>query len=288
MPLPEPRRWDGTGLRVGGPRPLLMGIVNVTPDSFSDGGRHDTTEAAVRHGVRLAEEGADILDTGGESTRPGSHPVTERVELQRTVDVVRRLCREVDIPVSIDTTKSRVAEACVEAGATIINDISGLTFDPQMPSAAAAAGVGVVCMHTLGRPATMQDEIRYPADDVVTAVVDSLSDRLRQLTDAGIPADRVVLDPGIGFGKTARHNVALLQAIPRLREIGRPLLIGHSRKRFIGKILGRDVDERLAGTIGVTIAAAAAGAELIRVHDVAANRDALDAFFAVSPSPGNS
>ena len=263
-----------------GAGPKLMGIVNVTPDSFSDGGRLLDVEAAVAHALQLEREGADFLDVGGESTRPGAAPVAFEEERRRVVPVVAELARRTSLPISVDTTKGEVARLALEAGATIVNDISGLTFDPRMPDVCRDAGAGVVCMHIQGTPQTMQQDPRY--EDVVREIVEYFERRLAALDAAGIPAARVVLDPGIGFGKTAQHNIEILSSIARFRGLGRPVLIGHSRKRFLTKILGRTVDERTAGTIGVSIALAQLHADILRVHDSAAVKDALRAWQAIS------
>ena len=274
-----PNRWTVAGRDTDfGPTPRIFGILNVTPDSFSDGGQHDAVDTAVAHAKRLLAEGADVIDVGGESTRPGATPVEEAEELRRTVNVVRAVAATGAV-VSIDTTKAAVAEACLNAGATVLNDISGLTFDPRMPEVAAASDCGVVCMHIRGTPQTMQNEPRY--DDVVSEVRDWLLCRVEALGRVGVAAERIALDPGVGFGKTAEHNVHLLRSIADLRAAGHAVLVGHSRKRFVGRIVGREVDERLAGTVGVSLAMAAAGVEMLRVHDVAANRDAITAFAAV-------
>ncbi|MGE5191911.1 MAG: dihydropteroate synthase [Deltaproteobacteria bacterium] len=261
------------------PRPWLMGIVNVTPDSFSDGGRFLESGAAVEHALRLVEDGAQIIDVGGESTRPGALPVPYEDELQRVVPVVAQLAKQSGVLISIDTTKAAVARAALDAGAHIVNDISGLTFDPAMPAVCAAAGAGVVCMHIRGTPQTMQDDPRY--DDVLADVCRFLQDRLTALELMGIARERVVLDPGIGFGKTAQHNLVLLRNIAQLRALGRPVCIGHSRKRFLKKLLKRPVDERFFGTIGVSVAVALQGADILRVHDVAATHDAIVACRAI-------
>lgn len=266
--------WDfGTGIR-------LMGIVNVTPDSFSDGGEFASPERAVAHALQLAADGADVLDIGGESTRPGSSPVSAAEELDRVAPVIEQLRPQTTVPISIDTTKAVVAREALRLGAEIVNDISGLTFDPDMPAVCAEFEAGVICMHIQGTPATMQVDPRY--DDVVSEVADWLQARLIALEQAGIDPARVMLDPGIGFGKTAEHNLQLMQHLPRLKQLGRPILVGHSRKRFLGKILGRTVDERQAGTIGVSVALAARGADLLRVHDVRAIRDALVAWQTIA------
>ncbi len=259
--------------------PWLMGILNVTPDSFSDGGSYAAVSDAVERAVQMVAQGAKIIDIGGESTRPGATPVAVEDELQRVVDVVRGVTTACDAVVSIDTMKARVARAAVEAGATVVNDVSGLEADPDMVATCAELGVAVVCMHMQGTPQTMQDDPTY--EDVVEEVAEYLARRLESLETAGIPADRVVLDPGIGFGKTASHNLSLLSSIERLRKIGRPILVGHSRKRFLSRLLGRDVDERTAGTVGVSLGLAEQGVDLLRVHDVAAVHDALVAWRSV-------
>ncbi|MBW3539880.1 MAG: dihydropteroate synthase [Planctomycetes bacterium] len=256
-----------------------MGIVNVTPDSFSDGGQFFEHGMAVDHALRLAADGADILDVGGESTRPHSLPVAPEEELRRVVEVVRGIVRQTNVPVSIDTTKAAVARAALDAGAVIVNDISGLTFDPEMIEVCRSGNAGVVCMHIQGTPLTMQDNPQYA--DVAREVCECLAERLRSLIAAGIDVERIVLDPGVGFGKTAAHNLALLSNIARLKALGRPVLVGHSRKGFLKKIVGRDVDERSAGTLAVSLALAAQGVDLLRVHDVRATRDALAAWHAV-------
>lgn len=264
--------------------PLLMGIVNVTPDSFSDGGEFLDPDAAVRHALQLVEDGADILDVGGESTRPGAEPVSVEEELRRVVPVVRGMAeglsrKQRNVLISIDTMKAEVARQAVEAGAAIVNDVSGLTFDPGMPAVCRETGVGVVCMHMRGTPQTMQDDPQY--DDVVTDICEFFRERLAALQAAGIPPERIVLDPGIGFGKTAAHNLQILSGIARFRALGRPVLIGHSRKRFLSRILGRDVEERTFATVGVSLALAAQHADVLRLHDVRATRDALVAFRTV-------
>lgn len=276
----ETRRW-----RFGqhdldlGNFPLLMGILNVTPDSFSDGGNFLATQSAVEHALKLLEDGADILDIGGESTRPGAEPVSQDEELRRVVGVIAQLRPQTDRLISIDTTKAGVARQALAAGADIVNDISGLTFEPDIVGVCAESGCGVICMHIRGTPQTMQDDPVY--DDVVADVCSFLSDRLTDLESRGVAPERVVTDPGIGFGKTAQHNVELLSNIAQLRALGRPVLIGHSRKRFLAKVLGRPVEERLAGTLGVAIAAASQSADIIRVHDVQQTKDALLAWHAI-------
>ncbi len=261
--------------------PLLMGILNVTPDSFSDGGRFHALDLAVEQGLQLQHDGADILDIGGESTRPGATAVDLDEELRRTIPVIQRLAREVRIPISIDTTKSEVARQALAAGAEIVNDISGLTFDPQMLEVCRTTDAGICVMHIQGTPQTMQLNPSY--NNVVTDVTEFLQQQVDRCLMAGIPAERMCIDPGIGFGKTAEHNLQLLHAVPQLQHsLQRPVLIGHSRKRFLARLLGREVDERLAGTIGVSIALAARGVDVLRIHDVQPIRDSLVAWQAVS------
>ena len=256
-----------------------MGIVNVTPDSFSDGGRFLDSARAIDHACALQEQGADILDIGGESTRPGATPVPLDEELRRVIPVIQGLAGRLHGLISIDTYKAVVARAAVAAGAAIINDISGLTFDPEMVSTCAACDAGVIVMHIQGTPQTMQQEPRYTS--VVDEILAYFEERLAALEAAGVSPERVALDPGIGFGKTAQHNLEILGNIARFRSLGRPVLIGHSRKRFLKKILDKPLDEDSAGTIGVSVALAEQGVDLLRVHDVAATRDALVAWNAV-------
>jgi dihydropteroate synthase len=279
--MPRQLEWQfGPHRRRLGEFPLLMGIVNVTPDSFSDGGRYLSDAAAVEHALQLAEEGADILDIGGESTRPGASPVSADEELRRVIPVIDRLRGQSRVPISIDTSKSEVARESLAAGATIVNDVSGLTFDPRIVEVCAASECGVVCMHIRGTPQTMQQDPRY--NDVVSEVARHLAERVAALSTSGIQPERIVVDPGIGFGKTAEHNLQLLSAIGRFRAPGRPVLIGHSRKSFLKKIIGRAIDELLSGTIGVAIAAAMQSVDVLRVHDVGPVRDALLAWHAVA------
>ncbi len=260
--------------------PGLMGIVNVTPDSFSDGGQFLAVDAAVEHGLNLAGQGAAVIDIGGESTRPGSEPVSVDEELRRVIPVIERLACRVSVPISIDTSKAEVARQALAVGAEIVNDISGLQFDPQMVDVCARTSAGVICMHIQGTPLTMQQAPAY--HDVVAELCAFFRERLSHLAMHGIPAVRVLLDPGVGFGKTADHNLQILSHIAEFHALGRPVLIGHSRKRFLKQLLGREVDERLAGGIGVSLALAAQGVELLRVHDVAAHRDALTAWRTIN------
>ena len=276
LELPHP----GGALR----RPLVMGIVNVTPDSFSDGGRHAQVDAAVAHGLRLAAEGADLLDVGGESTRPFSEPVPADEELRRVAEVVRRLAAESGLPVSIDTSKAAVAARAMDLGAEIINDVTGLEGDPAMVAVARDSAAAVCAMHMQGTPRTMQVEPRY--GDVVAEIHADLAARRDALVAAGIPPERICLDPGIGFGKTHDHNLALMAGAGRFLDLGVPILVGHSRKGFIGKALERSLGrpateaDRDAGTAGAACGLAAAGVQIVRVHAVGMVRTALDLFAA--------
>ncbi len=251
-----------------GSRTLLMGILNVTPDSFSDGGRYLDADRAVEHGLALIAEGADILDVGGESSRPGSMPVPEDEELRRVVPVVRALRERTGALISIDTTKASVARAAVEAGADIVNDISSFSADPLMAGTVAASGASVVIMHMKGTPKTMQEDPYY--DDVTAEVYSFLAGKIEEAEKAGIPAERVIVDPGIGFGKTIEHNLTLMRDQDVFLGFGRPLLMGFSRKAFIGRVLGVPAEERLEGTIAAAVLSVVRGAHILRVHDVGA------------------
>lgn len=258
-----------------------MGIVNVTPDSFSDGGRFLDPAVAVEHGLKLVAEGADLLDIGGESTRPGSEPVTEAEELARVLPVVRELAKRTPIPLSIDTAKAAVARACLDAGAVIVNDITGLTGDPAMPALCAEHGAGVVIMHMQGTPQTMQVDPRYA--NVTIDVRDYLANRITRLIEAGLHPESLTIDPGIGFGKTMPHNLELLANLHELRVLGCPIVLGVSRKGVIGTLIGRDRSERLAGSLAVAcFATAHRAADIWRVHDVAAHRDAAILYEAIA------
>jgi dihydropteroate synthase len=253
---------------------LIMGVVNVTPDSFSDGGLFLDADAAVEHGLRLTAEGADILDIGGESTRPGADPVGEDEELRRVVPVIERLVRSGQARLSIDTTKAAVARAALAAGASLVNDVSALRFDPAMAGLVAETGAGCCLMHMLGEPRTMQEDPRY--GDVVSDVKSFLEERLAFAVAEGVDEERVWLDPGIGFGKTVEHNLELLRRLDEIVAIGRPVVVGTSRKSFLGKLAGgRAQGERLPGTIATNVLALERGASVFRVHDVAQNADAL-------------
>ncbi len=260
-----------------------MGILNVTPDSFSDGGQFELVENAVARALQMEADGADIIDIGGESTRPGAEPVMLEEELRRTIPVIRELATRVRTPISIDTTKAEVARQALEAGAEIVNDISGLTFDPDMLEVCRLHDAGICLMHIQGTPQTMQQNPTYV--DVVQEVIDFLQQQVDRCLMAGILPERMCVDPGIGFGKTAEHNLQLLKSVSRLqRDLQRPVLIGHSRKRFLSKILGRSVDERESGTIGVSIALAEQGVDILRIHDVRSVRDAIVAWDMVRSS----
>ena len=265
-----------------GARTLLVGVVNVTPDSFSDGGLHLDAEAAVAHGLRLAEEGADLLDVGGESTRPGAEPVPADDEIARVVPVIERLAgRLPDMPVSVDTRKPEVARAALAAGASIVNDV-GAGTEPGMFGAVRETGAGMVLMHMRGEPRTMQAEPRYI--DVVVEVTAYLRERLEVAAAAGIERERLCADPGIGFGKDLGHNLELLRAVGRMRAaLEVPLLVGPSRKRFIGSLTGADDPaDRVEGTAGAVAWCAAQGADLVRVHDVRAMRRVVQVVDAIA------
>jgi dihydropteroate synthase len=268
-----------------GPLPLLMGIVNVTPDSFSDGGRFLDSGAAVEHGLRLVAEGADLLDVGGESTRPGAAPVDAQEELRRVMPVIEHLNQKTDVPLSIDTSKASVARRAIDAGAQIINDVTALAGDPDMIPLAVETGCGVCAMHAQGTPRTMQDNPVY--SDVVAEVFEFLRLRRDALQAAGIEPDRIAVDPGIGFGKTTEHNLQLLSNVRRFHSLGCPILVGHSRKRFLAKLICRRspcgypaIADPTAGTIGVALSLARQGVQILRVHDVAAVHEALWLFEA--------
>jgi dihydropteroate synthase len=258
---------------------LIIGIVNVTPDSFSDGGKYLATDAAVDHAIRLFEEGADIIDIGGESSRPGSDPVSADEEMRRVLPVLEKLRGKLSIPVSIDTYKSEVARQAIERGAEIVNDITALQGDPLMAPLCVEKKVGVIFMHMKGSPQTMQAAPEYK--DAVSEVAGFFAERIGSAESAGIKRDAIVLDPGIGFGKLLKHNLALLRNLSLFRDLyERPVLVGISRKRFIGELTGAPVDERLPGTLAAAVMSVLRGASLIRVHDVAACRAALDVAYA--------
>lgn len=256
-------------------RALVVGIVNVTPDSFSDGGSFEECARAIDHGLRLAEEGADILDVGGESTRPGALPVGEEEEARRVLPVIRGLRARCPLPISVDTSKAAVAEAALAAGADIINDVTAMR-DPAMESVAAAHRAGLILMHMRGDPATMQEAPEYAGDDVVAEVSKFLSERREAALGSGVDAAAIILDPGLGFGKTAAHNLALLGGLPRLCSLGAPVMIGHSRKSFLGSVTGaKSPSERLWPGLAVTALAREHGVRLFRVHEPRPHLEAL-------------
>lgn len=254
-------------------RPVIMGVVNVTADSFYDGGRYLMPERAIAHAMELVAQGADLLDIGGESTRPGAHSVSEQDELDRVLPVVRELARLVSIPISVDTTKSRIAQSALEEGASIINDVSAMRQDPAMASVIARSGAAVVLMHMQGTPQTMQLAPRY--SDVITEVGRFLEERIQVAQDAGIARTNIMLDPGFGFGKLVFHNLELLRGLSSLLVLDRPLLVGLSRKAFIGMIVEKSVEHREWGTAAAVALAVDRGARIIRVHDVAMMRDVV-------------
>jgi dihydropteroate synthase len=259
-----PRRAD---------RIVVMGVLNVTPDSFSDGGRFLDPLAAVAHGRALAGEGADILDVGGESTRPGAEPVPDDEQVRRVVPVIERLHDEVDVRISVDTSSATVARAALDAGATYVNDVTALRGDPALVDLVAERGAECCLMHMLGEPRTMQRDPQY--DDVVDEVRRFLEERLDFAVRRGVAEDRIMLDPGIGFGKSADHNLELLDRLDAIVAMGRPVVVGTSRKSFLGRLTGRDVQDRLSGTIATNVIAFERGAQVFRVHDVAPVADAL-------------
>jgi len=261
-------RWTARDVTFEFPRPMLvMGIVNTTPDSFADGGRFTDTDSAVDHALRLADEGAEIIDIGGESTRPGSDPVSAEEELRRVVPVIGRLAKRSDVTLSIDTQKPAVAKAALDAGATIVNDIAANRELPEMWQVVAEAKAGYVCMHMQGTPQTMQAKPRY--DDVLREVGSFFSSRLAKLTEHGISGEQVALDPGIGFGKELEHNIKLLSGLNQFSVSERPLLVGVSRKSFIGKLLGTPTGDRLPASLACAAWSTIEGAHIVRVHDVA-------------------
>lgn len=263
------------GIRLSiGPQPLIMGILNVTPDSFSDGGLFEKPEAAVEQARSMVGNGADIIDVGGESTRPGAEEVHIDEELKRTIPVIQALRDAgIDIPISIDTTKAPVAEAAVDAGANIINDVSGMMIDEQMLEAAARTEAGVCLMHMKGRPRDMQKNPEY--SDLMEEVTSYLRDASDWAVSAGVKPESIILDPGIGFGKTLSHNIELMQKTGELKSLGYPVLAGPSRKSWLGGLLGKEVDERLIGTVAAVAALVMAGISIVRVHDVAEARQAV-------------
>lgn len=267
-----PRVLSGRACRLDLSRPRIMGILNVTPDSFSDGGSHASLEQAVARGRRMAEEGADLIDIGGESTRPGAPELGLQEELDRVIPVVEALARELDLPLSVDTYKASVAKAALAAGAHFINDISGLQFDPEMASTVASGGAGVFLMHTRGRPAEMQRETSYA--DLVGEVIDYLRQGIELALAAGVAEEGIAVDPGIGFGKSVEGNLEILRRLGEFQSLGRPILLGTSRKGFIGRVLDQPVArERLHGTMATVAMGVERGAAILRVHDVRPARE---------------
>ena len=244
-----------------------MGVLNVTPDSFSDGGRYHGAKEAVRHAITIAAEGADIIDVGGESTRPGAAAVPERDEMRRVIPVIEKLVARLSVPISVDTRKPAVARAAVETGASIINDVSGLTGGIEIARIAARSGAGLILMHMKGRPSDMQKDPAYK--DVIAEILNFLKRSVCRAIEAGVPKDRIAVDPGIGFGKSVEHNLEIINRLGEFNRLGVPICIGTSRKSFIGKVLGqRDPTDRMAGTIASSVLAIAGGAVIVRVHDV--------------------
>ncbi len=267
-PLKLTGHWHCGSYRIScARRPQVMGILNVTPDSFSDGGRFSNVERAVDHALRMEEAGADMIDVGGESTRPGAPPVSVKEECRRVLPVIEKLAKRLTIPLSIDTTKSEVAREAINAGASIINDVSGFTRDPEMFSIAADKKSGLVIMHAKGTPQTMQRRPRY--HNLLDEIHQFLDRQIKKAIVCRIPKNRIVIDPGIGFGKTAKHNFTILRHLDSFADLGVPLLVGPSRKSFIGQILNLPVSERLEGTAAAAAIAIFQGAHIIRVHDVA-------------------
>ena len=275
-----PMEFQLKGQRFRLERPLLMGIVNVTPDSFFDGGRFCDPQRAVAHALRLVEEGADLLDIGAESTRPGALPVDEQEERRRLVPVVAAVAKAVSVPISVDTSKAEVAKAAVDAGAIMVNDVTALRGDSAMVGVVAQAGVALVLMHMQGTPDIMQHAPRY--DDVVGEVAQFLAERVRYAIDQGVARDRIVVDPGIGFGKTLGHNLDLLANLHVFAELGYPLLVGPSRKGFIGQLTDQSVEARGWGTAGVVALAVEQGANILRVHDVGPMKDVAKVAVAIA------
>ncbi len=255
-------------------RIVVMGVVNTTPDSFSDGGQFFDTDRAVAQALRLAAEGADIIDIGGESTRPGAEPVAEEEETRRVIPVIERLARVSDVAISIDTVKARVAQLALEAGATMVNDISALQTDEKMATTVAQAGAGVILMHRRGTPQTMQANTNY--DDLVAEVREALAQAIARAEDAGCDPRRIMIDPGIGFGKNLEGNLDLIRSIKTFASLGKPVLIGASRKSFVGRITGAEAPDRLGGSLAAAVAAVLNGAAAVRAHDVKETRQAVD------------
>jgi len=256
-----------------GKETLLMGVINVTPDSFSNGGLYFDREQAIAHGLKMVEEGADLIDIGGESTRPGSKPIEIKEELRRVIPVIESLAKEVDTPISIDTYKSAVAQRAIEAGAQMINDISGLHLDPELAHVAAKEDIPIVLMHMRGTPETMQKDVRYGS--LFSEILEYLRDSVQRAESAGVDPQQIIIDPGIGFGKTVEDNLLIIKNLLEFRVLGKPILLGTSRKSFIGKILNAEVNERLEGTLTSIAIGILNGAHIVRCHDVAQAKKAI-------------
>jgi len=267
-----------------GRRTLVMGVLNVTPDSFSDGGLFYEPERAVERALEMVEEGADIIDIGGESTRPGSEPVPLEEELRRVIPVIEAVAREVEVPIWVDTYKAKVAEEALRKGASIVNDISALGFDPEMAEVVARHGAALILMHIKGTPRDMQKDPQY--EDVLGEIRAYLRERIARAEAAGVSPDAIVVDPGIGFGKKLEHNLEILRNLDRLQDLDKPILVGPSRKTFIGQILGVDVSDRLYGTLGAVVHSVMKGAHIVRVHDVKAARHVVDVIDAIERPGG--
>jgi dihydropteroate synthase len=271
-------KFRGRGLDLSS-EAAVIGIVNITPDSFSDGGKTMHPDDACAHGLKLLEEGAALLDLGGESTRPGAIPVAPAEELLRLLPVLKTLRKRTDAPISIDTSKASVAQACLDEGADIINDVTALSGDPLMGEVVSRTGAGLILMHLQGTPRTMQENPSYPQNDVLSVVSKYLSDRRAVALGYGVDPDAIILDPGLGFGKTVDHNLALLRGIPLLNRLGSPLMIGHSRKSFLGKYVlssgSNTIQDRLSAGLAVTALARSLGARLFRVHEVRPHLESL-------------
>jgi dihydropteroate synthase len=262
-----------------GKRTLVMGVLNVTPDSFSDGGLYFDKQLAIDRALQMVEEGADIIDIGGESTRPFSDPVPLEEELRRVIPVIEAIAPKVAVPISIDTYKAKVASEALQAGASIVNDISGLRFDPDLARVVSENGAGLILMHIKGTPKTMQLDPHY--EDVILEIKEFLKESIKKAESEGVHPDSIVIDPGIGFGKKLNHNLEIFRRLRELEELGKPILVGPSRKSFIGEILGVPVSERLYGTLGAVAYCALKGVHIVRVHDVKAVRQVLDIIDAI-------
>jgi len=271
-------RIKGEELELG-QRTLLMGVLNVTPDSFSDGGLYFDRQLAIERALQMVEEGADIIDIGGESTRPFSEPTPLEEELRRVIPVIEAVAPKISIPISIDTYKAKVAFEALQAGASIVNDISGLRFDPEMVKIVAESGAGLIVMHIKGTPKTMQLDPHY--DDVMDEIKSYLKESIEKAESEGVHPESIVVDPGIGFGKKLHHNLEIFRRLNELEELGKPILVGPSRKSFIGEILGLPVSERLYGTLGAVAYCALKGVHIVRVHDVKAARQVVDIIDAI-------